>query len=83
MLYSTYDFSKYDFIFVFVAVVLGSTTSNHKSSTFSKGYIIIDSHCSPVSRVVVMATRTCQPLLRHSRSSQLAAVARCRYPRTG
>jgi len=46
-----------------------------QSSSSSSSCIRIDRYNSPVSSVVVMATRTCQPILRHRRSSQLAAVA--------
>jgi len=63
--------------------VLGDSPIDRKSSTSRKSYIVVHGHHSPVSCVVVMATRTCQPLLRHRRSSQLAAVACRHYPRTG
>jgi len=72
-------------VFIVVADLLLSdgSTASHQSSTSRQSRIVVDGHDSPVSGVVVMATRTCQPLLRHRGAGQLAAGARRRRTRTG
>jgi len=73
----THIYRKCRNIFVFVAVAfVGGSSVTGKSSTFRESCVIINGRCSSLSSVVVMATRTCQPLLRHRRSSQLAAGSR-------
>ena len=64
-------------VIVFVAAVfMGYSPINRQSSTSRKSCVTFHGHYSPLSSVVVMATCTCQPLLRHRCSSQLATVAR-------
>jgi len=62
---------------VIVAIVYtGDSALTHPSSSSRESRVTQHGHCSPVSSLVVMATRTCQSLLRHRRPSQLATVTR-------